>query len=174
MVGFIQISLKQLILIFIFFVQEFKYGVYSFDWYPPPPDSTLSIAGKAADSKVVGDKLSTLNNSINGINDSLSEFHTKQIGSSDGPTYTFKISTTENTSAQYYRTYFLLILIGQNAQLMQATITWRGPSGDLSQEIQHGSGASISHSNGTVTVKFPYGTWGRLYVCWWNNSITVN
>ena len=64
MVGFIQISLKQLILIFIFFVQEFKYGVYSFDQYPPP-DSTLSIAGKAADSKVVGDQISNLTSSLN-------------------------------------------------------------------------------------------------------------
>lgn len=30
----------------------------------PPPDSTLSIRGKAADSKTVGDKLSTLNTSL--------------------------------------------------------------------------------------------------------------
>lgn len=140
----------------------------------PPPDSSLTVSGKAADAKVVGDKFSTLNNSINGISNSLSEFHTKQFGTGDGPTYTFKITTTEDTSAQYYRTYFLLFLIGQGAQLMQATITWRGPSDTISQEIQHGSGASISHSNGTVTVKFPNGTWGRLYVCWWNNSVTVS
>nr|DAT87629.1 MAG TPA: hypothetical protein [Caudoviricetes sp.] len=37
----------------------------------PPPDSTLSIAGKAADSKVVGDKFTSLNSTCTALASSL-------------------------------------------------------------------------------------------------------
>ena len=38
---------------------------------PPPPDSTLSISGKAADAKVVGDKINLIDSQISSLKSDL-------------------------------------------------------------------------------------------------------
>ena len=53
----------------------------------PPLDSTLSISGKAADAKVVGDKINSLNSSIINLSNGLPKT-LEYIGSiSDGETF---------------------------------------------------------------------------------------
>ena len=42
----------------------------------PPPDSSLTISGKAADAKVVGDKINLLDNSINSLGSQLEKLKT--------------------------------------------------------------------------------------------------
>nr|DAH19314.1 MAG TPA: hypothetical protein [Bacteriophage sp.] len=38
---------------------------------PPPPDSSLTVSGKAADAKVVGDKFTSLNSTCTALASSL-------------------------------------------------------------------------------------------------------
>ena len=74
----------------------------------PPPDSTLSVRGKAADSKVVGDKIDSLNSTATALASSLKTTNTNLTGvknrliASDG--LQFKFGVDADGKYGYYNT----------------------------------------------------------------------
>lgn len=138
----------------------------------PPPDSSLTVSGKAADAKVVGDKFFALNNSITNLSNGLGgiQWHSIYMNDSDSA---FHITANEDTTGQYYRQYFIVYMIDQGGGLFAFTLVWRGPSGSISTGTIHGSG-SVSHSNGTISCHTNSGSWGTTYVLWGNPNLTVS
>ena len=138
----------------------------------PPPDSSLTISGKAADAKVVGDKVNSLNNSITNLSNGLGgiQWHNTYMNGHDS---SFHITANEDTSNIYYRQYFIVYMIDQNGGLFAFTLVWRGPSGSISAGTIHGSG-TVSHSNGTISCHTDTGSWGTTYILWGNPNLTVS
>ena len=138
----------------------------------PPPDTTLSISGKAADAKVVGDKINSLNNSITNLSNGLGgiQWHNTYMNDHDS---SFHITANEDTSGTYYRQYFIVYMIDQSGGLFAFTLVWRGPSGPISAGTIHGSG-TVSHSNGTISCHTDTGSWGTTYILWGNPNLIVS
>lgn len=139
----------------------------------PPPDSSLTVSGKAADAKVVGDKINSLNNSIANLSNGLGriQWHNLYMNGSDSA---FHITANEDTTGKYYRQYFIVYMIDQGGSLFAFTLVWRGPSGSISTGTIHGSG-TVSHSNGTISCHTNTGGgWGTTYVLWGNPNLTVS
>lgn len=90
----------------------------------------------------------------------------------DGSTTIFKIKMNDNTNEQYYRQYFIIFMVDQGSNLFASTLVWRGYSGEISTSTFHGSG-SITHSNGTITLKTNTGSWGRTFVFWAGKNIQL-
>lgn len=152
----------------------------------PPPDSSLTISGKAADAKVVGDKITSLSNSIDTINNSIISTNNTLTNLSNGlggirwhniymndHDSSFCITANEDTTGQYYRQYFIVYMIDQSGSLFCFTLVWRGPSGSISVGTIHGSG-TVSHSNGTISCHTNTGGWGVTYVLWGNPNLTIS
>lgn len=123
---------------------------------------------------MVGNKIAGVTEQISAVGRQVGGLCFKVLGmSGSGLDFTFKITANEDTTAQYYRKYFLIYVIGQDGGLFASTLVWRGPNGDISTDIIHGSG-SMTHSNGTITGKSDVSSLGDVFVFWSTPSITIS
>lgn len=123
---------------------------------------------------MVGNKIAGVTEQISAIGRQVGGLCFKVFDmSGSGLDFTFKITANEDTTAQYYRRYFLIYVIGQDGGLFATTLVWRGPSGGISTDTIHGSG-SLTHSNGTITGKTDVSSWGNVFVFWSSPNITIS
>lgn len=121
---------------------------------------------------MVGNKIAGVTEQINAVGRQLGDMCYAVLGQYNTD-FSFKITANEDTTTQYYRRYFLVYIIDQNAGCFAFTLVWKGYNNDIVTHTLHGSG-SVTHSNGVISGKSDEGSWGNVFVFWSTPNITIS